>query len=88
MQIRFTGRIASKFSQFIFGDRKLVLIPRKHKILKEKIENTRWTNEEKDLLIRVGVTKFCKVTGRSKNTASIYFKHPNRIGLWKSTITQ
>lgn len=86
MQIRFTGRIASKFSHFIFKDEKLMLIPKKHKILKEKILNSKWTNEEKELLFKLDINEFCKTTGRSKNTALTYLKYPNRIGLWKSNI--
>jgi hypothetical protein len=67
IQIHFTGRNANTFSNYIFQDDKLNLLPRKIKICNNKIFNSKWTKEETQLLIDMGPTKFnefCNITKR------------------------
>lgn len=81
LQLALHGRMATKFSKYIFHNKKMMLIPRKHKILKDVILNSWWTNEERELLKTVPIEEFCKITKRSKETARVYFANFKRTGM-------
>ena len=63
LQMCIYGRMAARISKFMFTNKKLNLLPRKHHIIKEIINE--WTNEEKELLLKTDITEFCKITGRN-----------------------
>jgi len=63
------GRQGSKFAKYIFRDEKMMLMQRKHFIFEEIIKASKWTDEEKQLVLNVDIDEFCKITGRSKKSA-------------------
>lgn len=63
------GRQGSKFAKYIFQDEKMMLMQRKHFIFEEIIKASKWTDEEKQLVLNVDIDEFCKITGRSKKSA-------------------
>lgn len=69
VQVHIKGRQGAKFSKFIFPDKKIMLIPRKHQLIEETISFSRWTAEEKTLLTQFELNEFCKLTGRSASSA-------------------
>ena len=71
MQMRMYGRMAARFSKFIFLDRKIVLLPRKHHIIEEKITNE-WTVKEKQLLASMDIDSFCELTNRKKKSVILF----------------
>lgn len=72
-QIHMTGILANQFSKFIFFDNKLILLPRKHKIVIGDFK-PRWSKSE-ILLFKVHTNKeICEITGRSEVAVSSYFR--------------
>ncbi len=67
--MRIKNKEASKLTQYLFDDDKMVLLPRKHKIVVPVIKGSKWSKEEEALLLRVSLEKFCELTGRTIGAA-------------------
>ena len=68
-EIRIKNTEAAKFTEYIFFDDKLKLLPRKHLIIMPVIKGSRWTEKEQHLLQRLSITEFCNQTGRTIGAA-------------------
>lgn len=74
-QIRMYGRMAAAFSKYIFSNDKLVLLPRKHKIIEDVKFNRKWTQKEKNLIQSgIHIDKFCETAGRNKQNVIDYIR--------------
>lgn len=69
VQIHFKGRQGAKFSQYLFSDDLMKLLPRKHIITEEIVKGSPWTCEEKELVQSMTIDEFCSLSGRSKSAA-------------------
>lgn len=65
LHMRTKNKEASKLTQYLFDDDKMVLLPRKHKIVVPVIRGSRWNKKEEALLLRTSLEKFCELTGRT-----------------------
>lgn len=71
-QFRITGREAARFSNYIFSDELMMLLPRKHRILNSNFHNCKWTEDEKKLLLTTNIDSFCHISGRTKQSVIAY----------------
>lgn len=72
-QIRIVGRMASKFSNYLFFDNKFILLPRKNKIIKDITYNT-WLTDEDIYIIKYNddLDKISKLIGKSIESIKSY----------------
>lgn len=55
---------AAKFTEYLFHDDKMVLLPRKHRIIEPVIKGSRWSPEEYEWLTTLALEEVSQKTGR------------------------
>lgn len=77
-QMHIKGSKTEAFGKYMFFDDNLILIPRKHRIITSVIRGSRWSEDEKALLHRTSLEKFCELTGRTLGAAKAQMdkQHP------------
>lgn len=78
VQIHFKGSQGALISQFMFADRKMLLLPRKHLVTKLVRCGTPWTDREIAHLLAAGVKEFQESSDRSRLAIEAKLEKLNR----------